>query len=545
MVKRISLIVVFLCLLTLASGVTALAGHVYYFSMPSMTVDAHPQPDGMMRIVYTIVFENLSSDPLDIVDIGVPHKDYDLSTFKAWINGYPLSTIRPSQYVKPGVEIPLSNHTIAKGKKSAFKVEFTMPQMIYYDDDDKSYVSVEFGNTYFGSDFTTGTTKLTMRYHFPPGVTANETKWHRDEPTDMRNVGDHIVFTWVNENASPSKMYKFGIGFPTRYVEASMIQEHSVLGDIAESAAACAGACFAVIGGLIPILFPIMFFLVPVIWRIIAHRRRMKHYLPPALGIEGAGPKRGLTAPEAAVVLELAPTRVLMMILFGMIKKGAVKIISRDPLKLERAEPAPKGLRPYEVQFLAAIKKDQTLSERDLRRMFIAMVKATNNKLKGFSRKETRQYYRTVMKVAWEKVETASTPQVGDAFAQRAEWLMIDDDFADRTGRTFANRDVVIMPRWWGYWHGPGYYGSSPASVGGGGGGISIPGANMANDFTTALGNFSNTIVDSVSSFTNEITQATNPPPVRTSSSGSYSGGGCACACACAGCACACAGGGR
>jgi hypothetical protein len=251
--------------------------------------------------------------------------------------------------------------------------------------------------------------------------------------------------------------------------------------------------------------------------------------------------KRGLTAPEAAVLTEVAPDRVLTMILFGLIKKGAVRVTQQDPVRLTKVDPVPDQLYAYEIDFLDAIKPEHTLSEKSLRELFVKLVKAVNNKIKGFSRKETRAYYQNVMKVAWENVAQADTPQIGEVFANRAEWLLFDDDYADRTKKVFHDRDVIVVPNWWGYGHGwstGGYVGSGPS------GSFSIPGANFAHDFTTRLSNFSHTAVSNLSSFTASITNITNPPPVSTGHGGGH-GGGCACACACAGCACACAGGGR
>jgi hypothetical protein len=75
-----------------------------------------------------------------------------------------------------------------------------------------------------------------------------------------------------------------------------------------------------------------------------------------------------------------------------------------------------------------------------------------------------------------------------------------------------------------------------------------LPGAAFASTIVTGMQNTADKVVSSVERFTGGVTQVTNPPPVRASSSGRSGGGGgysCACACACAGCACACAGGGR
>ena len=62
-------------------------------------------------------------------------------------------------------------------------------------------------------------------------------------------------------------------------------------------------------------------------------------YLPPKISIEGHGIKRGLTAVEAAIVMEQPMDKVLTMILFGVIKKSAASVKSREPLDVEVTEP--------------------------------------------------------------------------------------------------------------------------------------------------------------------------------------------------------------
>ena len=57
-------------------------------------------------------------------------------------------------------------------------------------------------------------------------------------------------------------------------------------------------------------------------WAAGRKKRRKMEYLPPALAVEGTGVKRGLTAVEAAILLEAPLNKVMTMILFGLVKKG-------------------------------------------------------------------------------------------------------------------------------------------------------------------------------------------------------------------------------
>ncbi len=284
-------------------------------------------------------------------------------------------------------------------------------------------------------------------------------------------------------------------------------------------------------------------------------RRRMK-YLPPSLSVEGVGVKRGLTAVEAAILLETPLNKVLTMILFGLLKKGMVIVTSDEPLKLKKVEPPPQGvkLHDYEQDFLEAITTKRTLSEQRLRKMMIKLIKDVNAKLKGFSRKDTVAYYRDIVSRAWQQVESDETPEVkSQHFDEGLEWMMLDEEFEDRTERTFREGPVFV-PIWWHRYRpwatsapSPKPSTAAPTSKRGPVSLPTLPGAAFASTIVTGMQRTADKVVSSVERFTGGVTKATNPPPVRASSGRSRGGGGysCACACACAGCACACAGGGR
>jgi len=306
--------------------------------------------------------------------------------------------------------------------------------------------------------------------------------------------------------------------------------------------------CFGSVGGFIAL----------IIWLGIANEKKRKlKYLPPKIRIEGHGIKRGLTAIEAAILMEHPPDKILTMILFSVIKKEAATVISRDPLKLEVVDPTPEGLRPYEVKFLQAFQekkaKDRT---KALQTMMIDLIKSAGEKMKGFSHKETVAYYKQIMERAWQQVEASNTPEVkSEKFDEHMGWTMLDKDFDRRTEDVFRTGPVFV-PMWW-HRYDPGFgratgTGKVLPSTSGGRSTPSLsmptlPGGAFAASVVTGMQNFAGDVVGNVSDFAGGITNKTNPVPKSTSrSSGSRSGGSsCACACACAGCACACAGGGR
>jgi hypothetical protein len=247
--------------------------------------------------------------------------------------------------------------------------------------------------------------------------------------------------------------------------------------------------------------------------------------------------------------------KVMTMILFGVVKKNAASVITRDPLKLQVVQPLPEGLHEYEKDFLKAFSDPNNIPKKGLQEMTVNLVKSVGDKMKGFSRKESIAYYKSIMERAWQQIEAAGTPEVkSQMYDEALEWTMLDKDYDERTRRAFTG--PIFIPMWWGRYDptfrpvttGAPKVGSiTPAATGGR---SSLPGATFAASVVGGVQNFSSKIIGDVSAFTSGVTNRTNPVP-KTSSSSSWKGGGggggraCACACACAGCACACAGGGR
>ncbi len=518
----------------------------YSFTVNSNISAVYIQEDGSADIVYDVTYTN---DPgahvIDIADIGLPNDYYDLSTAKATIDGKPVTGIYKSEWLKTGVEIHLGSNQIMPGQTGTVHLEINNPHMVYQDDQDQEYASVRFYPHYY-EETGHGTTYLRVSFYFPPGVQPDETRYHDQEFTEAYTEGDRQVMVWTNTEARADQQYQFGVSFPKTYV--SQVY--------AKPAFDFMGAILGVIGALFGTLLPFTICGGIALWIIIGivvgsrrQRARLMDYMPPLVSVEGLGIKRGLTAVEAATLLEAPLNRVLTMILFGLVKKGAVRVASDKPLRLEKADPLPEGLHSYENDFLAAVNKKGDLSEKELVGVTTKLIKDVNQKMKGFHAKDTIAYYRDIVAQGWKQVEGAKTPEVVD---ENLEWMMMDEDFEGKLPETFGPQPVP-MPAWW-------WIPSTPSSTSTAkpvsgkpslptGAPQTVSAGQLADSVVTSIGNVSNTIVGSLSAFTARVTGVTHPVPVSTSSSGGgrSSGGGssCACACACAGCACACAGGGR
>jgi hypothetical protein len=519
----------------------------YLFSLDRNISRATINLDGSADIEYWLTYTCASgAHPIDIVDVGMPNNTYELSTAQAWFSRgagggeeVPLSDIRDSEFVKPGVEVHLDQYTLQPGEQGTVHVRINVRQMVYPDTEDESYASAEFAPHYYEDVNVVGNTYMEIQIAFPPGVTREETRYHKQEFDEVDVLNDRIVFIWVYPEARGSETHKQGVSFPKSYVE-KVYSAPVVVGE---------GGGGSIVLGVTQ-----------------SSKRKMK-YLPPTLSVEGVGIKRGLTAVEAAILLERPLNKILTMIMFGLLKKRALVVNDEDPLRLEKVDPLPeRKWREYEEGFLQAIKADGSLDEKVLQRTIVELIKTVNKKMKGFSRKETVAYYKSIVDRAWEQLSAEATPEVkSQHFDQSMEWMMMDDEFEERTERTFRT-GPVILPPWWAYYRpwvprvrtarqGRGTVTAPASSSGGSRGGRQIslptlPGAAFASTIVGGVERTAGSIVNRIESFTGGVTQTTNPPPVRTSSgssSTSHRSGGCACACACAcaGCACACAGGGR
>ena len=546
--KRRLLTITLIILLTLAIPITAFAQD-YYFSLDKEVVDVYWNDDGTMSLDYLLTFTTQpSGHTIEFVDVGMPNSSFDFGSIQASINGNPLSVSRDFQGTgSSGFAVEMGQYAIPPGQTGTVRVFVgRVSKVLYNDDEDSEYASAVFAPLYFQSSVITGNTDITVTYHLPPGVQPNEPRWHSapsgfpSQPQTGFDQDGRITYSWRNQNANGYTQYKFGASFPKSYVPANSIVTVQLPSISADA-----------IGGMIFFCIFGFFFLGIPILSIVANNRRKLQYISPSISIEGHGIKRGLTAVQAAVLMGEPLDKVMTMILFGTIKKGAAQVVSRDPLKLNVTSPLPVSLHDYEVKFLEAFDADNLKKRREkLQDVTVDLIRSVSKKMKGFSRRETIAYYKSIMEKAWAQVEQADTPEVqSQVYDKNLEWTMLDKDYDDRTRRVF--RGPVFVPTWWGHYD-PTFprAGSAPSNTPAPSMSIpsvpKLPGSDFASSMVTGVQTFSQKVIGNVTDFTSRVTNVTNPPPKPSSSSrGGRSGGSCACACACAGCACACAGGGR
>ncbi|MHC1785117.1 MAG: hypothetical protein AB9891_20610 [Anaerolineaceae bacterium] len=559
-IRWLSLILVLFLLLSSATTVFA---QTYLFSVDRQDVTFTINENGTATIEYFFDFTNDPiAAPFDLVTLGLPSNNYSLSNITADVNGQAVTDISRSEYVSTGIDIALGSQTFTAGQSARVHVLIREVTDILYNAKTEGvtdYASFQFSPSWFGREFVSGLTDYSMTLILPPGLTTEEPRYFTPqawpgsaEPESSMDDQGRVFYTWHSTQANAYTQYTFGGAFPNRLVPASAIVSEPLF-NINFSDICCFGFWAGLIG-----VFGLWIY--QAIW---GNKKRKLAYLPPKILVEGNGIKRGLTAIEAGVVMQEPMDRIVTMILFSVIRKGAASVKTKDPMTLDFTDPKPANLMSYEEDFLTAFKETAAAPRRKaLQDMMVKLVKSVTDKMKGFSHKETVAYYKDIMERAWTQVESAQTPEVKmENYDKYMDWTMLDDKFERKTEDVFRTSGPVFVPMWWSHYDptfrpASGFGGSAGVSTsggGGGGGGFSVsmpnlPGAAFAASITGGVQNFAAKVVGDVTSFTNPITEVTNPmPKVTTSSSRGGGGGGhsCACACACAGCACACAGGGR
>ena len=542
----------------------------YSFQVPVQNISVYVNSDGTLSLDYIITFANQpNADPIDIVDVGMPNFDYELNSISATIEGSPVDRIADSQYVSPGVEFHLGANSIQPGQTGTLHVTVGTVRNALgagSQQETEPYASLNFTPNWFDSSFVRGSTNYTFSIILPPGLEPEQPRYFTpsgnwpgaNEPATSYNADNRVVYTWTADNANASTRYEFGASFPMKLVPSEVVVATEFPNPRSIS-----------IDSIFPFLCFGLIITVIVLSGIFGARaaeKRKLAYMPPKIAIEGHGIKRGLTAVEAAILMEQPLDKVMSMILFAVLKKGAATVTTRDPLKLEITTPQPANLQPYEIDFLNAFSTlDKAAQRRELQSVTVGLVKSVSEKMKGFSRKESIDYYTAIMEKAWAQVTAADTPEVkSETYEQVMDWTMLDKEWDSRTQQSFGPQPIFVPTWWWRF--DPGMRPAMGGAVGGGGiapvatsgiptggpgGSINLPkmpGSDFAASMVTGVQTFSQNVVGNLTSFTDTITNKTNPVPKTTyTRSGGTGGGGrsCACACACAGCACACAGGGR
>lgn len=622
MLRRITTLA---ALLLFATPLDMALAQQYLFSVPRAQMLVTVQPDAGVRIDYEFTFHNsLGGHAIDIVDIGVPRSDFSLSSARAWIDDRPLTDIRVSTEVKPGFEVHLGSSQIPPGRSGRLHVQFVVPNMVYQDTTRNDYASLRITPTWFGGPYVLGTTQLIVAIELPKSVKPDEAI-HQGLPFTRKAATDQgAVVGWHFPNTRLTGQHMVAVSFPKRDLQ-RVIRQTAI--DLLARWFADSPQARITLGVVFLVLLAILFFRfsggtgfsvyfvlgavacvlfyfspgwhllsMPVVILLIGFNewllgRRAMRYMPPIAQVEGGGIKRGLTAPEAAVLLELPLARVLSLVIFGMLKKGMLRQVQADPLMVAVNEPflvkdaesqpglPAKDARPsaspvspavveqysqaavrqgvvvnaYEHPFLFLIQNnpDKPLRAIDFSIAMKTLITASAARMKGFDLSDTKDYYRAIIrKAVTQAAAIGDIPQREKAIDRDFDWILMDDHFP-----TVFTYGRPYHPTW--------SRGSTVSTPGTPAGAPTVEGSTSFGDVASSFAGWAQNTMGSMSSALSPgALQLSHPAggfldlsgadyvageffQALAESGGGSGGGGSGCACAGCACACACAGGGR
>jgi len=514
--------------------------------------------------------------------------------------------------------LSVGDGTIMSGGNGTLRVVFTMPKMVYQDTTRKDYASLRITPTWFGEQYVTGNTHIQVAIQLPKNVKPDEAL-HQGLPfTQKALTKEGVVVYWGFPAVRLTGKHDVAVSFPKG--DMKVIKQTALdlllkwFGESTEARLVC-GVIFVVLfaivffrfsGGtgfsvyfILSALACVSFYFSPE-WHLISLPlvvvligvnewllgKRKMHYMPPIAQVEGGGIKRGLTAPEAAVLLELPIAKVLSLVIFGMLKKGVLRQVSADPLSVNvdeafqlksndlltdekartqfyRDAGQKKGIvvNAYEQPFLFLLEKNpgKAVKDMDFGVPVRQLIEGAAGRMAGFNLRETQDYYRSIIKRAAEQAAAiGDIPQREATVDKNFEWILMDDNYPTVFGgwpyRPIWMRGAPMsMP-------GPS---AAPSSV------PSIPGQTTFKDVAASFSGWAENTMGSMASaigpgslgagqsaggfldlsgadhVTGEIFSSLAQASTSGGGGGFSGGGGCACACAGCACACACAGGGR
>jgi len=550
MVKSRSLLLILTALFFLMAFVGSTVAWTGTYHLDKEWVKIWINQDGTIDLFYNITITLDSGDNINFVTVGQPNGDFTPGEAFDQYNRT-LATEDTSYGSQYQVKVSL-NQSLTSGNSIWFTLLTNVAQMIF---NDSAMNPGNFGMQFIPSWYPVTTQDLRGSIVLPPGVTQDMIRTQRDYDNVFME-GDQLVVYWEHQNLSPNEQYAVGVSFPQEYMPSYVPPNINPPPDGNPPPAITIPNFYQ----YFIILFVIGAAIFSVFIGIVASKGK---YFAPTLSMETLGIKRGLTAVEASYLLEMKPTRIVTEILYSVLQKRAVWVETTKPSlklrimpKFEDPRARKELLRYYETDFVKAITPEETLDEVKLAETVMGVRDTVEEKMRGYCRRDTMDYYKSVTAKAWQQVEQAGTPELAsNAYDEQLLWLLLDPDVRTRTQTVFSGRAFEPSPLWFWYWYGYGYYHPHPTYTPN----INapaqaakppvIPGADFANNIATSLEQTANNIVVNVEKFANSILPA--PPsskashePVRHGATCVCACHACACACACVSCACACAGGG-
>lgn len=490
--------------------------------------------DGTIDLLYNLTFV-CDTGTFTLITVGQPNKD-----FMIWscVDQYNRS-LAATKIVDDWTGVEIHFEELQAGQKITILLLTNVDRMVWEDEMNPGNVGMMFTPCWWPYAWIND---LKIAVVLPEGVGKNETlhgenKWD-NLFSDPQEEGKLVAY-WNQSNLPPDAKFPIATGFPKEYVDKWYSK----------------GPWDWLGGVLVSLVLPVVAISIIGIAAVVVFKNlRRFPYSRPNFSMEALGVRKGLTAVEAATLLDVNPRRILTMILFGLMRKGAVKIVETKP-KLRLQVISTAGLRYYEDWFIDAIvfrSRVGTLSDERLSSLILKLLREVDKKVKYYCRADTIKYCKKTVEKAWKQVRKAGTPEVkAEVFNEELEWLMMASRFKSRVKRAFRRgEEIPVRSSWWlPYWtthYAPSRFRGvegKPVTA------QSLPAVRFANAAVTTIESTVGRIVTNVEAFSKRLIPVTSRAEAKASSPVSRGGcvcacASCACACACASCACACASGG-
>jgi hypothetical protein len=543
MVKSIHLLAIILVLTIMFAASSVVNAQNIVYSIDHQWAQVLINQDGTTDITYNITL-TVTSGVIHGFYVGQPKSDFTIGQAVDQ-NGKQLRVTDASSGGDYRVDVTL-NQPLTAGNSVWFTVTTNVAGMISNDTQNPGNLGMQFAPEWTDIPINDARVQIVL----PPGATTSDVKTTLNFYKSTSIVDGKLAVFWQIPILQANQQYIVGVSFPAKYLPNYTPTSSS-------------GGGLGNIGSLANLALLIVLPIVVIIVIIaVVQVARKSSYASPKVSMETLGVKRGLTAVEASYLLDMKPPQIVTEILYGLLQKRAIWVEQSTPaIKLRVLSPfenkvgsKDNPLRYYEIDFLNALKTDGTLDEEKLAHTIMFLRDTTEQKMQGYDRKDTVDYYKKIVTQAWTQVEQAGTVDLASsAYDEQLLWLMLDPNQRTRTETVFQNRPFQPNPLWFWWWYGYTTYQPNPTiqpninAPAQSGKPPAIPGAIFANNIATSVEKTSNNIVVNVEKFANSIV----PPPPKASHDPAHpkadcvcACAACACACACVSCACACAGGG-
>jgi len=453
------------------------------------------------------------------------------------------------------MQIKVQGFELKPGDHVNLQISSTLPGFVYQSDT-QGYDIVSFTPPWWDMSIP----DTSVKYLLPAEINTSEVFTGNRQYSGIGTENGRTMVYFNSTALSNNQQFDTAVSFPDSYMNTGVVtsKDDSTGGYVSGDSDTTGGflADFCGLSGCLPFL--VVGF---IIFMIAISAGNRKQYSSPVVSMDGVGINKDLAPVEAAMLLRIDPRRILTMIMFDLMKKGNVKLISTEPVRLEPV--ARKDLNYYETAFMDSIKGDE-LNEDKLVNCFKLLAKRVVDKTRPFCRKDTETYYTQKIEAAWNDVKAVETPELKlQKYDTAMLWLMADEQFATRTKDNLRapGWDTMTIPSY--YWWYPVYFGqhTTPTTMGPATGQSqtgTIGQPQATNQTTSSVESFASKVSNSVESVSAGVVgsvesllgvrnAANAPPPATTtphSSSSPSSCASCACACVSCACACACAGGG-